>query len=132
MTDFTHAGGIVYRKDDGAYRYLIVNAKKNPDHCVFPKGHIEPGETPEMAAMREVLEETGVGGKIIQPVGASQFMTDLEKVLVLFYLMEYLWEERPKENRKKCWCTYDEGQRLLSFPEARRLLNSARGMLRKV
>jgi 8-oxo-dGTP pyrophosphatase MutT (NUDIX family) len=132
MTAFTHAGGIVYRQDDGAFLYLIVTAQQNPDHWVFPKGHIEPGETPEMAALREVSEETGVRGKIIQPIGASQFRTNSETVRVLFYLMEYLGGKGKKEDRKQRWCTYDEGLHLLSFQDARHLLTSAHETLQQL
>ncbi|MBU0500573.1 MAG: ADP compounds hydrolase NudE [Gammaproteobacteria bacterium] len=34
----------------------------------FPKGHIEPGETAEQAADREIQEETGYGARIIEPL----------------------------------------------------------------
>ena len=49
------AGGIV--TNDG--RCLMIERKGIPD---LPKGHIEAGESPETAAMREVEEETGLGG----------------------------------------------------------------------
>ena len=73
MFDYTHAGGIAYRVVEGLPQYLIVTAKKNPEHWVLPKGHIEPGETPEAAAIREVREETGVEAKITGLVGAVEF-----------------------------------------------------------
>jgi len=132
MTDFTHAGGIVYRQCDGAVLYLIVTAKKNPDHWVLPKGHIEPGETPEQTAVREVSEETGVSGRIVQAVGTSQFQTDSESIRVLFYLMEYLNDTGKKESRKQCWCTYEEGLNLLTFQDTRRLLTLAHKILLKL
>jgi len=48
------AGGIVVR--DGKFVSIVR-------HCIpdLPKGHIEQGETPEAAALREVEEETGIG-----------------------------------------------------------------------
>lgn len=49
------AGGIV--TNDGLC--LTIERKGIPD---LPKGHIEAGESPETAAMREVEEETGIGG----------------------------------------------------------------------
>ena len=49
------AGGIV--TNDG--HCLTIERKGIPD---LPKGHIEAGESPETAAMREVEEETGIGG----------------------------------------------------------------------
>ena len=48
------AGGIVV--EDGSFVSIV--RKRIPD---LPKGHIENGETPEAAALREVEEETGIG-----------------------------------------------------------------------
>lgn len=48
------AGGLVVR--DG--RVLLVHRPKYDD-WTFPKGKVEPGETDEQAALREVREETG-------------------------------------------------------------------------
>lgn len=52
------AGVVVVRRAAGAWRYLILRAYRNWD---FPKGLIEPGETPHAAAVREAREETGIG-----------------------------------------------------------------------
>lgn len=40
---------------------------------IFPKGHIEQGETPEMAAAREVREETGLDVVIAARVGSTRY-----------------------------------------------------------
>lgn len=53
------AGVVVVRQEDGAWRFLVLRAYRNWD---FPKGLIEPGETPLAAARRETLEETGLAG----------------------------------------------------------------------
>jgi len=39
----------------------------------LPKGHIEPGETPEQAAIREVAEETGIHSRISRSLGVIDF-----------------------------------------------------------
>ena len=39
----------------------------------LPKGHIEEGETPEDAAVREVAEETGIIGEVVAPLGIIDF-----------------------------------------------------------
>ena len=39
----------------------------------LPKGHIEPGETPEDTAVREVAEETGIPGEMVAPLGTIDF-----------------------------------------------------------
>jgi len=132
MADFTHAGGIVFRYDGDEPRYLVITAKKNPHHWVLPKGHIDPGETLAEAALREVLEETGVKARIMKPLGVSRIQTASASILMLFYLMEYLGEIGKKENRQKRWCSYDEGIRLLSFQNARNLLTKAHEIVKKV
>ena len=54
------AGGIVMKDD----KFVSIVRKGIPD---LPKGHIEKGETPEAAALREVEEETGIGNlKIVK------------------------------------------------------------------
>jgi 8-oxo-dGTP pyrophosphatase MutT (NUDIX family) len=54
----TSAGGVIYRWRDGdAYVLLIRDGYR---HWGFPKGHLEDGETPAAAALREVEEETGL------------------------------------------------------------------------
>ena len=61
------AGGVVVK--DG--KFVIIIRKGIPD---LPKGHIEKGETPEVAALREVEEETGIGNlQIIKELPSSWY-----------------------------------------------------------
>lgn len=54
----TSSGGVVYRWIDGEPRFLLI---RDPyANWGLPKGHIEGGESPEEAALREVEEETGL------------------------------------------------------------------------
>ena len=132
MSQLTHAGGIVVRRDKDTIRCLVVTAKKNPQHWVFPKGHINVGETPEQTAKREVLEETGVQAKILDLVGTTEFQTRDEAVKVKFYLMEYVAEKGEAEDRGKRWCTYEEALDLLSFDDTRDLLRQSQPLARKL
>ena len=53
------AGGIVFRRlPDRSALYLLI--RDSYDNWGFPKGHLEDGETPAVAALRETAEETGL------------------------------------------------------------------------
>ncbi len=57
------AGGVVFNKDG---KVLILKHKNI--NWVFPKGHIDPGETKIDAAIREVEEESGIVAELVKPV----------------------------------------------------------------
>ena len=121
----THAGGVVVRDDGPVRRFLLVTARRQPGQWVFPKGHIEEGETVEAAAIREVLEESGVEATVVSPLGASQYKTARELVRAQFFLMRYVSEERPGEGRRRAWFTAAEAQRALLYEDARLLIAGA-------
>ncbi|MBT9253898.1 MAG: NUDIX domain-containing protein, partial [Brockia lithotrophica] len=56
------AGGIVYRRGARGPEILVIEDRFG--RIAYPKGHLEAGETPEQAALREVEEETGIRGTI--------------------------------------------------------------------
>ncbi|MBU1395118.1 MAG: NUDIX domain-containing protein [Gammaproteobacteria bacterium] len=51
------AGVVVARRAGSGWRLLVLRAYRNWD---FPKGRVEPGETPLDAAIRETAEEAGI------------------------------------------------------------------------
>lgn len=54
----TSAGGVVFRRETSGVHLLLI---RDPYHnWGLPKGHLEDGETPLDAALREVAEETGL------------------------------------------------------------------------
>lgn len=128
MFELTHAGGVVVRTEEGSARYLLVSAKGNPDRWVLPKGHIEPGETPETAAVREVSEEGGVAADILESLGSVQFEKNGLFARVEFFLMRYVGERAFGEDRKRRWCAYEEAIELLAPDYARDLLRRSRSV----
>lgn len=52
-------GVIPLSKKSGEWRVFLIQHKKGR-YWGFPKGHAEPGETPEQAAFRELKEETNL------------------------------------------------------------------------
>ena len=117
------AGGIVVRPDGGAWSVLLVRAKKDPSLWIFPKGHIEAGETAEQAALRETLEESGVDGDLVGPVGRPlEFRSGREDVSVQYFLIRARTESAALENREKRWFSIDDALDQIQFDDSRRLL----------
>ncbi len=58
MARIHSAGAVLYTVMDGERRYVLVR-EKNGSYGL-PKGHVEPGETLDQTALREIREETGV------------------------------------------------------------------------
>lgn len=126
---YTHAGGIVVRFEDKRPTYLLVRSSTDASCWVFPKGHIKPGESPEMAALREVLEETGIKAEILSILCESNFAKETERVRVLYFVMRYGESGSAQEDREVKWCGYEEAITTLSFDDAREVLRKANEFL---
>ena len=87
------AGGVVYRNSaEGLEIQLIVDRYAK---ISLAKGKMEPGETIEETALREIQEETGMIGKIIEPVDVIKYTYEHSSLgtvdkEVHYYLVEAL------------------------------------------
>ena len=115
--NWTHAGGIVRRRADDRDLYLLVRANEPKGVWVLPKGHIEAGETPEGAAVREVREETGVQARIETLVGEIPSGSGTAAI----YLMSFESETMRRE-REAVWLPFETATEALAFEESRTLL----------
>ena len=130
--NITHAGCIVFREEEGKKRYLIVSSSSGK-HWVLPKGHIEAGETPEEAALRELREEAGITGSIIHPLSSqTQFKKSGEEAVIQYYLVKQVGTVKPKEKRKVRWEEKRSMLELLSFEDARQAFLDALDVLEKM
>ena len=120
----THAGCVVFRDDEEKIQYLIATSSTG-EHWILPQGHIDPGETPEVAALRELEEETGVVGEIIRPLSIQEFDKGNERVVVQYYLVRMTGMKTSMENREIRWADKESALELLSFDEAKNTLNVA-------
>jgi 8-oxo-dGTP pyrophosphatase MutT (NUDIX family) len=70
------AGGVVYRTGvDGAEICLAARrTRRGRLAWGLPKGNVEPDETPEAAALREVREETGLEAEIEHDLGTIRYL----------------------------------------------------------
>jgi 8-oxo-dGTP pyrophosphatase MutT (NUDIX family) len=119
------AGAIVVRHRKGDPRILLITSKRNPEHWLFPKGHVEEGETLEQTALREAEEEAGVRGTIVGPAGIMTFDYEGESIRVHYFLAVTEDKGKPEKRRQLTWCSFDEAMKQLTFPDTRTLLKDA-------
>jgi 8-oxo-dGTP pyrophosphatase MutT (NUDIX family) len=120
------AGGIVVRRDGDRLSVLLVRAKKDPSLWIFPKGHIEPGETAMQTALRETREEAGIEGDVLGAVGEPlEFQSGKEIVSVQYFAIRPRTERPETDGREKRWFTIDDALNVLCFDTARALLKKA-------
>ena len=90
MKNAISAGGVIVNPIN---KKVFILKRKN-SNWVLPKGHLEKGESPEEAAIREVKEETNLNVKIIDFIGKTHYIAPAtekhpeEDKTVLWYLME--------------------------------------------
>ena len=135
------AGGVVFRfvpGDDGDPQALFLLIRDSYRNWGFPKGHLEVGEEPEGAAVREVAEETGlvaldVRGAIQTIDWYFRFRGRLIHKVCHFYLMRSdsaATSPQRAEGITACrWAPYDEAVRMVSYANARQVLRRAHEML---
>jgi 8-oxo-dGTP pyrophosphatase MutT (NUDIX family) len=91
----TSAGGVIYRKNESGIQIVLISVRNGQAWCL-PKGIVDKGETTEETAVREVREETGLAGRIIDTLGEINYWYFIKeentkcRKKVYFYLMEYV------------------------------------------
>ena len=125
MSRLTHGGGVVFRLTPEGPRYLLVEASGTRDRWVFPKGHIEEGETGVVAAMREVGEEAGVRARLVRRLKPVEQKKEGERIAIVYFLMAYAGRKTPLDKRRIRWLSFDEAIDALDLGKSRRVLRSA-------
>lgn len=117
----THAGAVVFRSMENQRHFLVVSSSSGK-HWVLPKGHIEPGESSDIAALRELREEAGIIGEIKASLGIQYFKKSEKNVAAQYFLVEALETVEALEDRTLRWEDLATAMGLLSFNEARQAL----------
>lgn len=132
-------GAVVFTRIGGQPHYVLVRAKDQPEGCHgFPKGHMEPGETEEQTALREILEETGLRVRLIpgfRAVTEYNLPTPPDtRKRVIFFLAEY--EDQtpiPQESELSAitLSPWPQALELTEFADSKRILTDAHEFLTK-
>lgn len=134
----TSAGGIVLdRRDDDASVALIGRIDRRGRLLwSLPKGHLEEGESPEAAAVREVAEETGITGEVVAPLGSIDFwfVADGHRVhkTVHHYLLVRVAGELSDEDievAEVAWVPLAEATERLAYADERALVEKVPALL---
>ncbi len=125
-------GGVVL--DNNKVLLIQVKSMKGRKIWTFPKGHIELGETPRQAALREVLEETGYRAGIVRPLLKVRYAFTLKgnyvKKVVQWYMMKKLGrigKHDPSEILGINWVSIPKARELVEYPSDVRLLDLVEG-----
>ena len=135
------AGGVLVRKLKGDWMLAAIRpAGKDPGVWALPKGNIGRGEDPRETARREVHEETGATGRLVEKLGDVRYVYtwDGERIfkIVSFFLLRAaggrigeLPDGMEREVSEARWVPLDEAAALLSYGGEREMVRKAAAAL---
>jgi ADP-ribose pyrophosphatase YjhB (NUDIX family) len=123
------AGGLVLRRSGASYDALLIG-RGIPRVWSLPKGHVEPRETYEKAALREVREETGCWAEILTKLSDISYWFYLNgakhKKSVHFYLMRYVSGDTANHDHEvdeAAWFEVKAAKKALKYVNEKRLID---------
>ncbi|RJR17495.1 MAG: NUDIX hydrolase [Nitrospiraceae bacterium] len=135
------SGGVIYRtgadRTGADVEVAIVSVRGGKAWCL-PKGIINKGEDPPTAALREVREETGLSGEIINEIGRTSYWYYLKEEMIRvnktvhFFLMKYLdgsTDDHDHEVDEAVWLPIDDAMKKLSYKSERDMVRKAKDMI---
>jgi 8-oxo-dGTP diphosphatase len=117
------AGGLVVRRQGGLLELVVVHRPMHQDWS-FPKGKLEPGETFELAALREVREETGMACRLVRFLGHTEYLDRKGRPKAVAYWVmaaEGGFFTPNSEVDELRWVSIETATRLLSYPRDQEL-----------
>jgi 8-oxo-dGTP pyrophosphatase MutT (NUDIX family) len=137
MTREFSAGGVLVRRLRGRWWLAAIRPNGKPEGVwALPKGLIDAGEKGADTALREVAEETGVEGTLIEKLGDVRYVYSRggERIfkVVSFFLLRYrsgrigaLPPGMELEVAEARWLPLDEAPRLLAYGGERQMAEKA-------
>ena len=134
MTMEKSCGALVFRRFHGNTELLLIK-HANGGHWSFPKGHVEPGETEEETALREIKEETGID-VIIDPsfreVISYSPKKDTQKDVIYFIARAQNYDYTPQEEEisQIKWGEINRAHTILTYDNDKQLVNKAKQVIK--
>ena len=140
--DQISSGGVAFRWMGPEPEIAIVSVKPKL-RWQLPKGIVDPGESPQMTAVREVREEAGIETELIRLVETIEYWYRSVKYgkpvryhkFVHFYLLEYKSgdvADHDHEVEESRWVSIDESLELLEFKGERDVVEKAREIIKEM
>jgi 8-oxo-dGTP pyrophosphatase MutT (NUDIX family) len=140
--DQISAGGVAFRWKDSKLEIAIVSIKPKL-RWQLPKGIVDPGESPQETAVREVREEAGIETDLIKLIETIEYWYRSLKngqpvryhKFVHFYLMEYRSGDvsnHDHEVEEARWVSFEEAIEILEFKSEREVAEKAREIIEAV
>ena len=119
------AGGLLWRPAKSGHEIAVIRREKYQD-WTLPKGKLDPGETWESAALREVREETGFKAKLLGFAGAVAYATDKGPKAVRYWHMMAIEPQGRIENEvvELLWLPLPEARARLDYDLERAILEA--------
>lgn len=134
------SGGVVFKKRNGKIRVALISVKGGKVWGL-PKGLVEQGENIARTAHREVAEETGLEGKILDKIGHIEYFFTFKDdeqgpkrvfKIVYFFLMRYTKGSVAGHDFEvdDCrWFDIDTAIGLMKYRDEREILEKAKRMI---
>lgn len=137
--DQVSSGGVAFRRTDNGLEVAIVLAKPKL-RWQLPKGIVDPGESPEVTAVREVREEAGIEADLLDLIETIEYWYRSYRngkpvrfhKFVHFFLLQYRSGEvsdHDHEVEEARWARIDEAVQMLAFKNEREVVKKAREMI---
>jgi 8-oxo-dGTP diphosphatase len=132
------AGAVVYRVHNNTPEILLILDQYH--RWTLPKGHLDPGETEEQAAVREVFEETSVRGELgalIERISYTVFNRgNPQGKEVTFFLMNADSEQLVPQSEEGIsaaeWIDPNAALEKIGYPQVRSVVEQAIPMINEV
>jgi 8-oxo-dGTP pyrophosphatase MutT (NUDIX family) len=132
------AGGVLVKRIKGRPHVAAIRPQGKAEGLwALPKGNLDPGESPAETAVREVREETGVEGRLVEKLGDVKYTYTRRSGLRVFKIVSFylltagagrigaIDEAMRIEVAEARWLPLDEAPRLLAYGGERQMAEEA-------